>query len=342
MTIANAPPFTLTNGVTADATQVMANFDQIVANVNANAAANGANSDITSLTGLTTPLGRTYGGSQFYVGGTSTGAANAHVVATVTPTGFSLYAGAMVAFISGFNNSAATTLNVGGTGVKNVFRQISGAAAACAGGEIVLNQLVVVVYDGTQWQIINNALLPTEVLRTFAALSVATGDVFYGSGANTVARLAAGTNGHLLTLSGGVPTWAANTAAIAATAAEMEAASVTTAWSSPGLQQRHPGHPKAWVRWTPQGVNGACTVTSSYNVSGVSRTAAGTYTVTFTTAFADTNYCMVGSPRFGSALSIGVSQGAPSLGSCVVYLVDFGGGATDTPLSANVMFYGDQ
>ena len=37
----------------------------------------------------------------------------------------------------------------------------------------------------------------------------ATGDILYASGANTLAKLAAGTNTHVLTLSGGVPTWAA-------------------------------------------------------------------------------------------------------------------------------------
>lgn len=37
----------------------------------------------------------------------------------------------------------------------------------------------------------------------------ATGDIIYASGANTLAKLAAGTNTHVLTLAGGVPTWAA-------------------------------------------------------------------------------------------------------------------------------------
>lgn len=36
-----------------------------------------------------------------------------------------------------------------------------------------------------------------------------TGDILYASATNTLSKLAAGTNGHVLTLSGGVPTWAA-------------------------------------------------------------------------------------------------------------------------------------
>ena len=341
MTIANAPPFTLTNGVTGDATQVMANFNQLIANVNANAAANGANSDITSLTGLTTPLGRTYGGAQFYVGGTSTGSGNAHVVASAVPAGFSLYTGVMVAFISGFNNSGATTLNFGGSGVKNVFRQISTGAVACVGGEIVAGQVLIAVYDGTQWQLVTDGYLSTPLLRSLGGLNVVAGDILYGSGAATLAVLAPGISGQVLTSGGaGAPTW--GTPSTNATAAEMEAASSTTAWSTPGLQQRHPGHPKAWARWTPRGTNGACTVTSSYNVSGVTRDAGGTYTVSFTTPFSDTTYSMVGSQRFTSALGATISQGVPATGSCTVFSVDFAGSPYDSAASINAWFIGDQ
>lgn len=63
MTISASYPFTLTNGTVADATQVMANFLQIQSDVNNFAAHNGANSDITSLSGLTTPLSIVQGGT---------------------------------------------------------------------------------------------------------------------------------------------------------------------------------------------------------------------------------------------------------------------------------------
>lgn len=63
MAIISALPYNLTNGTTADATQVMANFNQIVSNTNSNGAHNGANSDITSILGLTTPLSVAQGGT---------------------------------------------------------------------------------------------------------------------------------------------------------------------------------------------------------------------------------------------------------------------------------------
>lgn len=63
MAISSSYPYNLQNGVTADATQVMANFLQIQNDVNANAAHSGVNSDITQLTGLTTALSIAQGGT---------------------------------------------------------------------------------------------------------------------------------------------------------------------------------------------------------------------------------------------------------------------------------------
>ena len=62
---ANCVPFTytLTNGTTADANQVMSNFNTLLNCSNNNLAHNGSNSDITQLTGLTTPLTVPEGGT---------------------------------------------------------------------------------------------------------------------------------------------------------------------------------------------------------------------------------------------------------------------------------------
>jgi hypothetical protein len=102
-------PFQLQNGTTADASQVMSNFNTIVTGVNTNAATAGTNTNITALVGLTTPLAPAVGGTPVFVGGTSTGAANAQAVATTTPTTFSLTPGYMVTFIAGFTNTGAAT-----------------------------------------------------------------------------------------------------------------------------------------------------------------------------------------------------------------------------------------
>lgn len=98
MTIISPLPYTLTNGTPNDATQVQANFAQIVADTNANAARSGANSDITSLTGLTTPLSAAQGGT-----GNTTGTAN---VAGGTAGG--------VVYQSGANTSAVSAAGTAG------------------------------------------------------------------------------------------------------------------------------------------------------------------------------------------------------------------------------------
>ena len=54
---------------------------------------------------------------------------------------------------------------------------------------------------------LTNALGPTY--GGTGQTSYATGDLLYASATNTLSKLTAGTNGYVLTLSGGVPTWAA-------------------------------------------------------------------------------------------------------------------------------------
>lgn len=145
-------PFNLQNNTTADATQVMANYNALITCLG-NAAAAGANNDITSLLGLTTPIGPTVGGSSTYIGGTSTGSANAQVVATTAPTGFTLTQGYTVIFKAGFTNTTATTLNVNAQGATNVFKATAAGPAALTGGEIFSGQLIIATYDGTEFLI---------------------------------------------------------------------------------------------------------------------------------------------------------------------------------------------
>lgn len=153
-TISCSLPFTLTNGTLADATQVMANYNALVTCFT-QAASAGANSDITSLNGLTTPITPAQGGTNVFIGGTSGGSANAQTVTTTTPNTFTLTAGLRVSFISGFTNTGATTLNVHGTGATNVFRYEPGGPLALTGGEIQVNNISEAIFDGTQFILLN-------------------------------------------------------------------------------------------------------------------------------------------------------------------------------------------
>lgn len=154
-------PFTFTNGTNADATQVMANYNFIINQVNANAANAGANATITSILGLTTPLSPGQGGSQYYTGGTSTGTANAQVVATgLTPAGFTLTSGKMVCFTPGFTNTGATTLTINGTASTALTRKVSSGVTALVGGELTTTQFACAQYDGTQYELLSTNAQP--------------------------------------------------------------------------------------------------------------------------------------------------------------------------------------
>lgn len=151
-------PFQLQNGTTADATQVMADFNKILGDVNINAAKNGVNTDITALNALVTPITPAQGGSTVYFASTSGGSANAQTVASPSPVGFTLAVGKRVTFIAGFTNTGALTLNVNSTGATAVNRMTSAGPLALIGGEVVANNYIEAVYDGTRFVLYTNAL----------------------------------------------------------------------------------------------------------------------------------------------------------------------------------------
>jgi hypothetical protein len=88
------------------------------------------------------------------------------------------------------------------------------------------------------------------------------------------------------------------------------------------------GIAKAWVNFN--GTNGVRN--SSFNVSSVTRSAAGTYAITFTTAMPDANYVFVGMSLFNvsSRLQV-VSQDyrTANTGSVLRVVTGYAGGSTD-------------
>lgn len=96
--------------------------------------------------------------------------------------------------LSEFTATAGTALtNLGGTTTgKAVFNAASTAAARTAIGTVI----------GTDVE------AHTTLLTNVGALSVVAGDVIYGTGVGTVARLAKGSDTQVLTLASGLPSWA--------------------------------------------------------------------------------------------------------------------------------------
>jgi len=74
---------------------------------------------------------------------------------------------------------------------------------------------------------------------------------------------------------------------VAATVAEMEAASSNTVFATPGRTQNHPGVAKVWLD------HDTTTVQASYNVVGVANPSTGVYVVTIDLDMSSSNYCVV-------------------------------------------------
>ncbi|RUV12406.1 MULTISPECIES: hypothetical protein [unclassified Mesorhizobium] len=106
------------------------------------------------------------GATTRFVGGTSTGSANAQVLATTAPNTFALTAGNEIDFNPGFTNSGAVTLQVGALAAKNVLKRTPAGPAALAGSEIIAGQRARVIYDGTQFLLGELATLTSPTIVT--------------------------------------------------------------------------------------------------------------------------------------------------------------------------------
>ncbi len=133
----------------------------------------------------------------------------------------------------------------------------------------------------------------------------------------------------------------AETPTVAATQAEMEAASSTTVFATPGRTQYHPGVAKAWCQFHHTNV-----VDSSYNITSVSNTSTGEYTVTLATDMSGATYVGASMAEFGR--SITSSDGdAWTAGTARLEYASLSSGnlvdiSTTTLASVRIVFFGDQ
>lgn len=98
-------------------------------------------------------------------------------------------------------NTAATTIDVNGLGVKNIYKVAAGAIGNLIAGDLINGVIYELNYDGTQFQLLGSAGGIATVKQGDMATS--TGDVSIGTGGtNAVLILAGGEYGFYPTLSG--------------------------------------------------------------------------------------------------------------------------------------------
>ena len=134
-----------------------------------------------------------------------------------------------------------------------------------------------------------------------------------------------------LTISGDTPNFSAATITTG-TVTTLTTTTISDGTNSTSSTNAIQGSAKAWVRF-----NGVPTLSigASYNVSSVTRTAAGTYTIVMTNALTDTNYCVVGTCRYpGNYNGIGQLEAATST-TQFTYLSINANGLTATDMTLN-------
>ena len=129
--------------------------------------------------------------------------------------------------------------------------------------------------------------------------------------------------------------------AAAATQAEMEAASSTAVQVTPGRQHFHPSAVKAWVNF-----NSAATIAASYNITSVTDSGTGFWTVNIATDFSSSSFCRIayGGELASSGYLIFNAEGASAAGTHPIRATLSTGVITDpdSPDEINAVFFGDQ
>lgn len=89
------------------------------------------------------------GQSNSFIGGTTTGSANAQVLANVTPGGFALTNGFSIKFTAGYTNTTSATLAITSPSISatNIYKPTPAGLVALTGGEIIAGNEIIVTYN---------------------------------------------------------------------------------------------------------------------------------------------------------------------------------------------------
>lgn len=294
-------------------------------------------------------------------GGTSTGGVNIYNFDVDSDlTAFAV--GQKFSVIAHQTNSGAPTCSINGITPLSITKN---GTTALAAGDITLSAVMLLYYDGGQLQLTN----PSTSTSTGTVSSVgltAPSDLFAVAGtpitssgtlaitkasqtANTVFAGPASGSPDIPTMRVLQPadlptaTTVAQGAVQLATAAVTKAAASTSMPAAVGTMASHPGVAKAWVNFVGNGSIGACTINASYNVTSVTKTTTGTYTIVFTTAFSDADYVIFPACETNTSNNLGqINESTPpTTGQCSVRSVNGSNGALGDNPRMHVTFFGN-
>jgi hypothetical protein len=269
----------------------------------------------------------------------STGTNTITLAASRTMTAYAQ--GDLFTFKAGGTNTGATTLNVDSLGAKNVYYQ----GAALTGGEITNGQIVTVVYDGTQFQLINPA--PYTGTQTLVAYKQDTDGYNTTTGTNTIALgasqvVTAYAQGDLYTFKAGGTNTGATTLNVDALGAKNVFANgaacvggeiingeiYTVVYDGTQFRLLNPSTylSRAWINFNG---TGTVAVRGSGNVTSLTDNGTGDYTVNFTTAMPDANFAVNATTNRLGYTSIGSSVYTYVTGNTNIVTRDSAGVAQD-------------
>jgi len=304
------------------------------------------------------------------------------ITGTMNPTLTAYATGNMFSFVAANTNTGAVTININSLGAKAITKIGSTALAA---GDIVAGAVILIEYDGTQFQYVNLAAsgnvvgpasstanaIPTfsgttgKLLQNNTSVKIVSNNITMDgstSGTLTIAAAAvAGTNTVTLpaatdTLVGkattdtltnktltspiingssaptnGVYLPTTNTLGFATNSTQVATINAT------GVLAFNSGYGsvaaaygcRAWVNFNG---TGTVAIRASGNVTSITDNGTGNYTVNFTTAMPDANYCLAGSASRAPLAAPRIVAGAtsvPATGSVQIQSGDDGGTPND-------------